>query len=270
MLNQPRATVGVLLIAGVLAFTAPCYAQSDTWVRKNDVAYNGQDGPQKRSSLAFSIGSLGYMVATDGVLWAYDPISDAWSSRATHPGFASGGWVALSMGGLGFMFQTTGTMQTWVYDPALDTWSNAANFPGATRYSPAGFAVGGKAYMGLGSGQSDFWEFDPALDQWSPKTNYPIAGLQTATGFAIGSKGYITGGCTSCGEYPQLTGATYEFDPVANTWTAKASGSNGGTGRVAFAIGNKGYAGLGATIWSEGSNSMNAFDPVLNAWTSAG
>src|ERR1043166_4909533 len=61
----------------------------------------------------------------------------------------------------------------------------------------------------------------------------------------------------------------YEFDPVANTWTAKASypGAPISDG-VGFAINGKGYIGIGTGFSvSSARNELWEYDPVADFWT---
>jgi N-acetylneuraminic acid mutarotase len=246
------------------------WAQSNTWSRKNDVAYNGQDGPTSQNLRSFSVGNIGYILLNNGPLWAYEPALDTWTPRTAFPVSGSNYPVTMGLNGYGYAFLTSGTMETWIYDPSINTWSMGASFPGASRSGAIGFTVSGKAYVGLGGGLTDLWEYNPILDQWTAKANYPISGLDHLVSFSIGSMGYCTGGCSSCGafpEFPQLVSNTYAFDPVANTWLPKAAGPNAGYGRIAFAVDNKGYVGMGGTTWGGATNAIQAYDAALDAWT---
>lgn len=105
-----------------------------------------------------------------------------------------------------------------------------------------------------------------AQEIWTEKTKMPISRTQ-AMGFAIGDKGYIV-----CGLDKEIDGSDelWEWNQATNTWTQKASlpGSPRYSG-VAFAIGNKGYVGMGyefgfyADLW-EWDQANDTWTPMAN------
>lgn len=103
---------------------------------------------------------------------------------------------------------------------------------------------------------------------WTQKTNVPGGqyNLEFATGFAIGDKGYVALGDTSLCTY---TTAVYEYDPVNDSWAAKAPYPV--PGRVfsnSFVIGNYAYVGNGYGAPTGTQNTFFRFDPVANSWSS--
>jgi hypothetical protein len=85
------------------------------------------------------------------------------------------------------------------------------------------------------------------------------------TGFSIGSKGYF--GCGWDGTYKN---DFWEYDPVANTWTQKASfPSTARWGAAGFSIGTKGYIGVG-DVSGNGTGCQTDFwewDQATNTWS---
>src|SRR4051812_21235397 len=131
-----------------------------------------------------------------------------------------------------------------LFAQAPNTWTQKANFGGSARDGAFAFSIGTKGYMGGGNNNGNFrndvWEYDPTTDAWVQKSSVPN-NEYLASSFVIGSKAYI-----GCGY--NTNNAFYEFDPVANTWTAKAPFP--GTQRyitAGFSIGTKGYCGGGYT-----------------------
>jgi hypothetical protein len=61
----------------------------------------------------------------------------------------------------------------------------------------------------------------------------------------------------------------YEYDPVANTWTAKADVPGlGRNGSLGFSVGSKGYIGLGCSTNSTAYyTDFYEYDPSNNSWT---
>lgn len=133
------------------------------------------------------------------------------------------------------------------------SWTRKADFPGEGyhRYDEVGFTIGNKLYVGTGGKEdygatnyNDFWEWDPFTDTWTQKADFGGGHRTLAVGFSIGHKGYIATGY-SANSYT-YTGNLYndlwEYDPVNNSWTQKASmPCSPTTNACAFVIGNKGY-----------------------------
>ena len=103
---------------------------------------------------------------------------------------------------------------------------------------------------------------------WVQKANFSGTARAYGVGFSIGAKGYV--GMVE--KYTINTWTCYrdfwEFDPVTNTWTQKAS--FGGVTRIAavgFSIGTKGYVGTGtnSNTWTC-YNDFWEYDPATNIW----
>ncbi|MBS1583700.1 MAG: hypothetical protein JST66_15985, partial [Bacteroidetes bacterium] len=162
-----------LLLLPLLLVVASCFGQSDSWTRKNDVAYNGVDGPRiGDEATAFAIGDTGYVMDRSGRLWAYDPTGNTWAARSLCPGGPAGALaVEFSIGGKGYVCVTSGTAVTWEFDPVAGSWTAKASFPGPTRSAAFGFAINGKGYVtgGLGTPtyKKDLWSFDPVANAWT-------------------------------------------------------------------------------------------------------
>jgi len=259
-----------LLLPLVLGFHFSS-AQADTWVRKNDVAYNGQDGPRiGTGAAAFSIGSKGYVIGAGGTLWEYAPLTDNWTLRGNFPGSA-GGNVVVTMNGKGYLINMS-TPATWEYDPANNSWVQKASFPGQTRSLYAGFVIDNKAYCGTGrvSGSmlKDLWEFDPLSNSWTQKADLPTTRASVFS-FAISGKGYFVGGYYLNGGENYYPRTTYEYDPVLNAWTIRAMFPDERWRGVSFTIGSKGYIGMGSSGTST-FNSILEYDPIANTWVYKG
>jgi len=122
-------------------------------------------------------------------------------------------------------------------------WVNRTpyQFPGTPRGGAFCFVIDNKAYMGLGyTGKAypqDFFVLDLAGETWSPRQNFPA--------------------------YPVPEGTTPPANPDAEKGRERT---------VAFAIGGKGYVGLGynrddAKGLKNGGKDFYSYDPGTNEWT---
>lgn len=160
---------------------------------------------------------------------------------------------------------------------AQNTWEKKAAFEGDKRSRGIGFSIGNRGYFGLGEDtadieRTDFWEYDPGTDSWMQKANFPGVGRRDAVGIAIGNKGYVgTGIDASESIIGNNLNDWYEYNPVTNTWTMKAtypgSPSYGGIYfGCGFVIGNYGYVLGGKQSSSNYTNNLYRYDPSLNQW----
>jgi hypothetical protein len=117
---------------------------------------------------------------------------------------------------------------TRIYDIASNTWTTGANMPDMRSFSAGGYSPAtGKIYIISGyntgqviSAQPNTWQYDPVANSWTDLTGavpFPHPAGGTAFG-VINSKLYIAGGRDA---YNQVINLTWEYDPVANTYTQK-------------------------------------------------
>jgi N-acetylneuraminic acid mutarotase len=103
---------------------------------------------------------------------------------------------------------------------------------------------------------------------WTAVASMPVnTERYNAVSLSVGNKGYVFTGQTTSLTYE----TTYEYDPVADSWTQKASFPGGKRrGASGFTIGNKGYVLCGrddSTDTGVIHNDMYEFDPAANTWT---
>jgi N-acetylneuraminic acid mutarotase len=165
--------------------------------------------------------------------------------------------------------------ELWVYDPAADSWTKKTSIPHTISGDKDGafaFALNGKGFVGCGGGSvnsKDFWQYDPATDTWTQKTDFPGVKRSEALSFVAGGKAYVIGGENNSDGLPYLTDV-WEFDATADQWTQKNNFN--GPGRIhanAFAIGNKGYIGIGYNpdVNPVDLNDFYEYDPSTDSWT---
>jgi len=153
------------------------------------------------------------------------------------------------------------------YNFAQGIWTDKTPLPAnaTARDGAVSFTIGSVSYMGTGHYSSSHYDSTAAAnvtteeslsDFWSYNGNTwtQVASINTARdqafGFAIATKGYIGGGHwldNTNGVHHELKDL-WEYNPTTNTWTQKADMPITAAGKaeaVGFAVGAKGYAGLG-------------------------
>ncbi len=203
-----------------------------------------------RASLPTARYGLGVATGNDGTVYA---VGGAW-------GAASGVDTSLA------------TVEA--YTPTSDTWSTKPSMPGGTRSQLGVAACGGKIYA-LGGWHWNGTEYvlvgtveayDPSSNAWATKAPMPTPRVYLGVA-ASGGKIYAIGGLgTPTGTYyPTLT-TVEAYDPVTNTWTARAPMP---TARylLAVATGSDGkiYA-IGGKVGIEAINTVEAYDPKTDTW----
>ena len=149
-------------------------------------------------------------------------------------------------------------------------WQVRANLPSSFgRWGSVTFSLGGVGYVAGGyNGTNDLnevWAYVPGTDSWSQRAPLPVD-LRLASGFAINGKGYVIAGLRSTSDHQD---GTYEYDPVANTWTQRATfPASDRYGMASFVIDGIGYVACGNSGSATGPyhSEMWAYDPATNNW----
>lgn len=173
---------------------------ANTWTQKANFPSNGRFG-----AFSFCINGLFYVVGgrtetslTSGWIWlkdmwAYNPITDTWSEKASYPG--NGSWVygfvinGKAYIGLGYN-GVSNFKDFWKYDPISDSWTQLPDFPGYSRRACFNFAINNTGFMGCGIATNEYYDFwmynDPSyasVDLNQGETNniiiYPIPSTET-------------------------------------------------------------------------------------------
>jgi len=255
--------------------------QYNTWTKLNDVGM----GKRERAT-GFAIGSIGYLcggLATAEVihkdLWAYDPLTDAWSQKADLPGSARRDAISFVIDNYAFVGSgmdsvsgpTGNTLKDfWRYNPQTNTWSAVADFPGAGGqgiYFATGFSVAGKGYLcggktGPNLYSRQLWEYKPSNNQWIQRANFPGGVRYHMISFVVGAKAYVGMG-TDQNIYKK---DVYCYDPGANSWSGIAPFP--GYERAAattFATAERGFVCLG----NNGGllKDLIEYNPKTDQWT---
>lgn len=186
---------------------------------------------------------------------AYNPATNAWTSRADMPvrrGATNipavlNGKVYVT-GGVNSVGRATRTVL--IYTPATNTWARSADsLPQAMVYSQTA-ALGGKLYVQAGY---RLYRYDPSLHTWKRLASVPHDHGRGAAG-VINGRWYVAGGGNH--RYGQRWVDVY--DPATNTWATKASMPTIDYPAIGVVRGGKLYA-IGQRV--------QVYDPVTNRWS---
>ena len=248
--------------------------------RKNGVAI----GYSGKGYLGMGYDITGAISQSQGILssrwYEYNPIANNWTAKAS-PTVISGLGVIANINDDLYVFSGSGNSYGYTsvnynfnskYNVTSNSWATNQLQAGGNRVEAPGFYLNNKLYSGGGhDGQSltDFYEYDIAANIWAPKAPVPTTHTQRATA-NVNGKGYVIGGydknlsALGAGAY---TDTVFAYDPVTNTWSTKAN-FPGGKRRdmVAFALGIKICAGLGAISGGGTSTAFYEFNTAINTW----
>jgi N-acetylneuraminic acid mutarotase len=249
------------------------YSQS-TWVTAS-----GFTGGTRDIAFYFTANGNGYMgggrsgQSFYNDLWAYEPISDSWSQKASLPSNSLIMPGTFTIGDTAYIVSGWNTQsgpssnEVWSYIASSNTWFQKNNFPGPARYSSIGFSLNGYGYVGTGYAPylSDIWKYNPGTDSWSQQPNFPGGARLHSTSITINNKAYVGLGYNNGNSYNDW----WEFNPSVGangSWTQKAPFTGGGRrGAVAFISNGLIYVGTGYNDISY-YNDLWEFNPATNSW----
>ncbi|MFN2481716.1 MAG: Kelch repeat-containing protein, partial [Pyrinomonadaceae bacterium] len=163
-----------------------------------------------------------------------------------------------------------GSQTLEAYDPATNSWATKAPMP-TGRYHPAAASLGGKLYV-VGGGVSCGIElatveaYDPATNSWAARAPLPAPRVELRVAVVGGKLYAMGGGLTVTPPIVQPKSDVWEYDPVANSWTAKA---NMPAALLVFGIGvvnDHIYVVGGQDSTGQSNASTYVFDPATNTW----
>jgi N-acetylneuraminic acid mutarotase len=201
---------------------------------------------------------------------AYDPVTNTWATKAQMPSSLMN-HAAVEHGGNVYIFGSTntGTGVTYMYNPGTDAWTTKTAL-GNSRTHMCAASVAGKIYVFGGDDGvdplKDNHEYNPATDTWTVKAQMTYRRLHFC-GVAVNGKVYAIGG------FGGITGPDYadlssveEYDPAANSWTAKANMPTARSGLAAGVIADRVYV-FGGYDAPDRMTVTEIFDPADNGWT---
>ena len=202
-----------------------------------------------------------------------------WSARTPMPtarfgaATASVNGIIYVIGGDVSWFGCVATGVNEAYNPATDTWTTMAPMPTA-RWISAAAVLNGIIYV-VGGSEGCFppnrvvEAYDPATNAWSTKAQFPDTGsglgvTEAAVGVINGVL-YAAGGNTTVGPTPFLA-TLYAYDPVADSWSAKASMPDVRVSEAGAVVNGAFYV-VGGSDYAGFVTSTFAYDPPSNTWS---
>jgi N-acetylneuraminic acid mutarotase len=198
-------------------------------------------------------------------VWEYDASLDNWTQKQNFPGAPRVIPFTFSANGFGFMgggdttnYNAGHTQDFWKYDPTTDNWTRLADFPGKTSMGFSGFSLHNNGYvLEVGPGNPTaptgaeysqrLWKYNLGTNNWEQKAPLPTRNFITGTVFTISNNAYAAIGVyLEPEDAPAERADFWQYNPDTNAWTKKPDAGGGirwfGS---SFAIGSKGYLGLG-------------------------
>jgi N-acetylneuraminic acid mutarotase len=178
------------------------------------------------NDVLYAIG--GFQGAFLGTVEAYDPVTNAWTPRASMPTVRAGFGVGVVDGIIYVVGGVTNGVRVATveaYNPATNSWTTKSPMPTARLDLGVGvvngilYAVGGAA---AGGEVATVEAYDPATDTWTSRAAMPTARYALGVGVSANGILYAVGGHITLA--PGITVATVEaYDPLANSWTTAGS-----------------------------------------------
>jgi N-acetylneuraminic acid mutarotase len=238
--------------------------------RSISLTYSGRR--YRRFAASIVVATLAAVAPTIGV-----DAAGGWSAEAPVPGGACPGGNAVARGGDGRIYSFCGSASA-AYNPATNTWTafrpdpiSRGAFAVAAGKNGAILVVGG-CCDGTGSALNAAEFYSPHTNTWRAVAPMPTPRMSLALSFASG-KFYALGGSDNVGN---VTDEVDAFNPSTNRWSVVAPLPGTGQCELGAVTGRDGriYAIGGITFncnsepgW-EGLNTVDAYAPATNTWTS--
>ena len=192
-----------------------------------------------------------------------NPYVRAYGAAFTANGKAYYGWGENSNGQL--------SPELYVYDPLTNGSTNVNNAWGNRSHLSA-FAISNHGYFGLGNLESFggpayvsgiYQKFDLTTEQLVGIVEFPGGPRLDAVTFTLGNKAYVGGGVDVDTTLGTSTNSNdlWEYEPISDTWTARANMPAAIAKGMSFTLNGKGY------VMAEGSTALWEYDPIANTWT---
>lgn len=270
------------------AASADPQSVSNSWAAKRSLS------PDRQDMAAATINGIIYVVGGRHIDWttlrirvlarvdAYNVATNTWSQVASMPGAREAPNGASVINGKLYVtggrsnvvtpeefFKPTKTL--FVYDPGTNSWTRKADMPQVGCGGVQG-VINGKLYVYMpsviwcnqgvsGGDMVRFYRYNPVTDTWvsraAPPSEAQWSQAKSGTGGAINGKFYLVG----------ANSRLHVYDPMSNTWEAKASMSASRSGMKAAMLSGKLFLVGGSEWWSDFPlPTLEVYNPLTNMW----
>ena len=117
---------------------------------------------------SFVVGSNGYVISEDGLVWAYNPGANSWSLITEVPSFVDVDGVAHVIDNKVYIGIFKDLDDVWEFDVTNLTWKRKVGFGGnASDDTVASFVYNGKIYLMQSIARGGLGFVDPKMELWS-------------------------------------------------------------------------------------------------------
>ena len=206
---------------------------------------------------------------------AYNPTTNAWTTKASIPAARQGGNGAVTINGTVYLSggeDAAGalTRTLYAYNVATNVWSTRAQMPA---YGACGGSavIAARVYVFSGCTRSStgatidagvLHRYNPTTNTWTTLKAAPVTHFRPVVA-AIGGKLYVAGGNNGSGAALRRVDV---YDPATNTWSAGTAMPTARANAGAAFVAGKWYV-FGGKNGTAYLNTLEVYDPAANAWT---
>jgi M6 family metalloprotease-like protein len=227
------------------------------------------------NGLVFAIGGSNGAGTDLRTVQAYNPSTNAWTTKASLPAPRQRGNGAVALNGIIYLpgaDDATGalTRTLYAYTIGTNTWSTRSAMPA---YGSCGGSavISGRLYVFSGCTRSStgkeihaglLQRYTPSTNTWATLKAAPVTHFRPVVG-TINGKLYVVGGNNGAGTAMRRVDM---YDPATNTWTTRAAMPTARMGAGGATLGGKLYV-VGGQNGAGYQQVVEAYDPLTNAWT---
>ena len=207
---------------------------------------------------------------------AYNPTTNAWTTKASIPAARQGGNGAVTLNGTVYLpggEDAAGalTRTLYAYNVATNVWSTRAPMPA---YGACGGSavIAARVYVFSGCTRSStganidaglLHRYNPTTNTWTTLKTAPVTHFRPVVA-ASGGKLYVAGGNNAAGTALRRVDV---YDPATNTWSVGTAMPTARANAGAAFVAGKWYV-FGGKKGTTYLNTLEVYDPAANAWTS--
>ncbi len=203
--------------------------------------------------------------------YQYNANSDTWTPmNANNAGPDKSAAIGVSVNGKGYILGTDFDGELWEYDPSTNDWTMKSGYPNDHLIFPAVIVIGNSFYLVTGFQNAiskSVWKYSTVDDEWTQLNDFGGVKRGNATGFVINGTGYVGQGYDF--DDSSLLNDFYAYNSTNDSWTEISAPLNPSAnleGGVGFAVGGKGYIGLGRSGNQAPVKDFWKYDPLDDSW----